>query len=309
MESPYAVIARQLAKSYNGLWAVNGIDFAIRYRECFGFLGPNGAGKTATVKMICCSSPVTAGELLVLGRSPAREAREIKRRLGVVPQGDNLDVELTVLENLLVYASYFGIDGQEAKRRAWELLDFMALTEKAHRQVEELSGGMKRRLTLARALINKPSLLVLDEPTTGLDPQARQLVWQRLRHLKEQGFTLILTTHYLEEASFLCDRLVIMHRGQILEEGEPQALVAKHIGRLVLEVGVDRRFRQALLDFLRPLYRGYQEVGEVLFFYLNGEEPVEDRLRLFPHPLSFQRVRPASLEDVFFKLTGRGLGD
>lgn len=309
MEVSYAVVARQLAKSYNGFWAVNGIDFAIRYRECFGFLGPNGAGKTTTVKMICCLSPVTAGELLVLGRSPAREAREIKRQLGVVPQGDNLDLELTVLENLLVYASYFGLEGQEAKRRAWELLDFMALADKAHSQVEELSGGMKRRLTLARALINRPSLLVLDEPTTGLDPQARQLVWQRLRHLKEQGLTLILTTHYLEEASLLCDRLVIMHRGEILEEGEPQALVDAHIGRWVLEAGIEPEWRQSLRDFLRPYWRGCQEVGELLFFYFQEKEPVEDRLRLFPHSLSFRRIRPASLEDVFFKLTGRGLTD
>lgn len=306
MGDEYAVVARELAKNFNGLWAVDRVSFAIRHRECFGFLGPNGAGKTTTVKMICCLSPVTSGELRVLGYPP-HKAREIKRRLGVVPQEDNLDVELTVLENLLVYAGYFGLGGREAKRRAKELLEFMGLGDKANRPVEELSGGMKRRLTLARALINRPSLLVLDEPTTGLDPEARQLVWQRLRHLKEEGITLILTTHYLEEASSLCDRLVIMHQGRILEEGEPAALVAKHIGERVLEVEVPREHRASLLELLQPVCRGWQQVGEVLFFYFDREAPLEERLGLFPHPLCFRRVRPAGLDDVFFKLTGRGL--
>jgi lipooligosaccharide transport system ATP-binding protein len=226
----------------------------------------------------------------------------------VVSQADNLDLELTVLENLLVYGSYYGLDDREAKRRAWELLEFMGLKDKAYRPVEELSGGQKRRLALARALINHPSLLILDEPTTGLDPEARHLVWQRLRHLKEQGLSLVLTTHYLEEASTLCDRIVIMHQGLILEEGAPQSLVAKHIGEWVLEIETSQGQRKAVLELLRPYCRGHQTVGEVLFIYLDGEEPAEELVHRLPFPVTYHRVRPASLEDVFFKLTGRGLG-
>ncbi|MGB9886324.1 MAG: ABC transporter ATP-binding protein [Moorellales bacterium] len=303
----YAVVARGLTKDYRDLRAVDGIDFRIRYRECFGFLGPNGAGKTTTVKMICCFSPPSGGELLVLGRSPQRESREIKRRLGVVSQTDNLDPELTVLENLLVYARYFGLEGQEAAKRAWELLEFMELKDRAHQPVEELSGGLKRRLSLARALVNRPRLLVLDEPTAGLDPQVRQLVWQRLRHLKEEGLTLVLTTHYLEEAYYLCDRLAIMHRGRILEEGAPPDLVAKHIGQYVLEVSVAPEYRSLLLERLGRFCRGYYQVGEVFFFHFDGQPRPEECLSLLSFPVPYRRVRPAGLEDVFFKLTGRGI--
>jgi len=308
-ENEYAVTARGLAKDFSGLKAVDGIDFAISYRECFGFLGPNGAGKTTTVRMICCSLPPSGGELRVLGRSPLRQAREIKQRLGVVSQSDNLDPELTVLENLLVYARYFGLKGAEARRRAWELLEFMDLADRANRPVEELSGGLKRRLTLARALVNRPALLVLDEPTAGLDPQVRQLVWQRLRHLREEGLTLILTTHYLEEAHALCDRLAVMDRGRILEIGEPQALVAKHIGRQVLEVSVAPEWQAELLERLRPYCRDYYRVGEVFFFPFDGDGLSEEVLPRLSFPLPYRRVRPANLEDVFFKLTGRGIGD
>lgn len=309
MPQRHAVWATGLSKDYNGLLAVDQIELRIGYGQCFGFLGPNGAGKTTTVRMICCLSPRTSGQLQVLGMDPAKQARSIKKRLGVVPQEDNLDLELTVMENLLVYAGYFGVNRRLAQARALELLDFMDLSDKVYSQVETLSGGLKRRLTLARALVNQPDLLVLDEPTTGLDPQARQLVWQRLRQLREQGLTLILTTHYLEEASFLCDRLVIMHEGHILEEGDPQYLVDKHIGGRVLEAGLPKEQRVQLLDWLRPQWRGYLEVGEVLFIFFDPDVPFEDRLRSFPHQPAYQRVRPPTLEDVFFKLTQRGLED
>lgn len=257
------VAAEDLVKEYDGLQAVRGINFRIKARECFGFLGPNGAGKTSTVKMIYGLSPVSAGKLTVLGMDVRTKIRDIKRRLGVVPQENNLDPDLKVLQNLLVYASFFNISGSEARNRAQELLEFFGLADKAKERVESLSGGMKRRLTIARALINKPDLLILDEPTTGLDPQARHMVWQRLRQLKEQGVTLILTTHYMEEASQLCDRLVIMDRGEILVEGNPHQLVSEQAGEEIVETS-------------------------------SSEEMI---------------VHPATLEDVFLKLTGRKLQD
>lgn len=255
------VVAENLLKQYDGLIAVRNVNFSIRDRECFGFLGPNGAGKTSLVKMIYGFSPVTSGKLTVFGMDVKTNIRNIKRLLGVVSQENNLDLDLKVLQNLLVYASFFGIDLRLARERADELLEFFGLKEKAGEIVESLSGGMKRRLTIARALINKPDLLILDEPTTGLDPQARHMVWQRLRLLKEQGVTLILTTHYMEEASQLCDRLVIMNLGEILVEGSPQELVADYTAET----------------------SGQQDQRE--------EE------------------HPATLEDVFLKLTGRKLLD
>jgi len=255
------IIAENLFKQYDGLIAVKNVNFSIGNRECFGFLGPNGAGKTSLVKMIYGFSPVTSGKLTVFGMDVKTNIRNIKRLLGVVPQENNLDPDLRVLQNLLVYASFFGIDTHLARERAEELLEFFSMKEKAGEIVESLSGGMKRRLTIARALINKPDLLILDEPTTGLDPQARHMVWQRLRLLKEQGVTLILTTHYMEEASQLCDRLVIMNLGEILVEGSPQKLVADYAAETS-----DQR--------------------------VQGE-----------------KEQPATLEDVFLKLTGRKLKD
>jgi len=310
------VEARSLIKRFGDFTAVNGIDFTVNSRECFGFLGPNGAGKTSTVKMIYCQSPVTAGVLKVLGMDVNKEPRTIKGHLGVVAQEDNLDPELTVEQNLLVYSTYFGIKAEDAAERARELLDFFGLTEKACTQVDKLSGGMKRRLAIARALINRPDLLILDEPTTGLDPQARHLVWQRLRKLKEQGVTLILTTHYLDEASQLCDRLIIMDRGQILEQGEPRELVARHIGKEVLELG--SADCHDLVPRLTGLINGHQVVGDATFLYTGDGQALlrrvqelltcKDRTWNCPDtPFTRQYLRPASLEDVFLKLTGRGL--
>lgn len=301
------IVAKDLTKEYNGFPAVKGISFRVKERECFGFLGPNGAGKTSTVKMIYCFSPVTAGDLTVLGLDVRTRAREIKRRLGVVPQENSLDPDLNVMQNLLVYASFFGLAGKQAKERAFELLDFFGLADKAGEKVDALSGGMKRRLTIARALINRPDVLILDEPTTGLDPQARHLVWQRLRRLKEQGVTLILTTHYMEEASQLCDRLVVMDGGEILEEGEPRQLIARHIGPEILEIGFAAPREKEIIRELNGLLRGHQVVGENIFLYpVNGQELL-GALQKLSFPFGYQLLRPATLEDVFLKLTGKKL--
>src|SRR5688572_8182252 len=222
------VHARGLTKRYaNGFTAVDGVDFDVRPGKAFGFLGPNGAGKTSTMRMIACSSPVTEGTLSVIGMDPRTQAREIKSKLGVVPQTDNLDAELTVRENLEMYARYFDITREVARQRTDELLEFVQLAERAEDQVDPLSGGMKRRLTIARALINEPDLIILDEPTTGLDPQARHLLWERLYRLKQRGATLIITTHYMDEAEQLCDRLVVMDKARIVAEGSPRDLIAR----------------------------------------------------------------------------------
>src|SRR5256885_1469562 len=231
-----AVLARGLVKRYGELEAVRGVDFEVGARECFGFLGPNGAGKTTTMRMISCASPVTSGELEVLGMDPGTSARDIKRRTGVLPQEYNLDEEVSVLENLVIYARYFDISPRVSTPRAEELLEFMQLTDKRDWRVPRLSGGMKRRLMIARALMNEPELLILDEPTTGLDPQARHLVWEKLRSLKREGVTLLLTTHYMDEAAQLCDRLVIMHEGRILVQGSPRDVIAKETSPEVIEV-------------------------------------------------------------------------
>ncbi|WP_341466929.1 ABC transporter ATP-binding protein [Desulfofundulus salinus] len=316
------IVAEKLTKEYNGKVAVRGIDFRVRPRECFGFLGPNGAGKTTTVNMIYCLSPVTSGRLTVLGMDVQKKSREIKSRLGVVPQENNLDPDLKVMQNLLVYANYFRIPASTARARAMELLEFFDLADRAQDRVDRLSGGMKRRLTIARALINNPDLVILDEPTTGLDPQARHLVWQRLRRLKERGVTLLLTTHYLEEASQLCDRLVIMDKGEILEEGDPGGLVAKHIGREVVEVGLGRmeyaeQFQPAVncddtikmvVGRTKQLLRDHLAVGDNLFLFPrdNGQALLKV-LQSMPVRFSHLLLRPATLEDVFLKLTGRGL--
>ncbi|MDN5348088.1 MAG: lipooligosaccharide transport system ATP-binding protein [Clostridia bacterium] len=301
------VLARDLVKRYNELVAVDGISFTVRQQECFGFLGPNGAGKTTTVKMICCFTPATSGELQVLGLDVRQHPRAIKAQIGVVPQEDNLDPELTVRENLLLYASYFDLPRGEAITRAEELLAFVELSDKASTEVEHLSGGMKRRLTIARALINRPRLLILDEPTTGLDPEARQLIWQKLRQLKAGGVTLILTTHYMEEAARLCDRLVIMDRGRILEEGSPEQLVQHEVGREVLELGLDGDNCEEVLAFLDGNLNGHQVIGETLFLYGGNLDQLWENLKRSGYNFSYYRRRPATLEDVFLKLTGRGL--
>jgi len=302
------VEAKNLVKCYNGIPAVKGINFVIRAKECVGFLGPNGAGKTTTVKMIYCFLPITAGELYVLGLDARRHQRSIKSQVGVVAQEDNLDPELTVKENLLLYASYFDLPSKVAQQRVEELMDFIDLKDKASTPVEELSGGMKRRLAIARALLNSPKLLILDEPTTGLDPEARRLIWEKLRQLKERGVTLLLTTHYMEEAAYLCDRVLIMDEGQILAEGSLGELINSHIGKEVIELApVQEVQAEKMVSTLASKITGYQLVGETLFLYTDDGRSIWQEISRRHRYLRHQILRPATLEDVFLKLTGRGL--
>ncbi len=303
------VQARQLRKSFAAFTAVDGIDFEVRPGEAFGFLGPNGAGKTSTMRMIACASPVTSGELRVFDRDPRTDARAIKARLGVVPQADNLDAELTVRENLLMYARYFDIPQKVARDRAEELLAFVQLAERRDSQVEPLSGGMKRRLTIARALVNEPELLLLDEPTTGLDPQARHLIWERLYRLKRQGTTLLLTTHYMDEAEQLCDRLLVMDKGRIVAEGSPRELIARYVTREVLEVRMTDEVRAANADRLARLASHLEHLPERLQFYADDGEQVLEQIHQMGLPVERALVRRATLEDVFLRLTGRTLID
>jgi lipooligosaccharide transport system ATP-binding protein len=300
--------ARDLVKTFGALRAVDAIDFDVEKGEAFGFLGPNGAGKSSTMRMIGCVSPVTEGTLTVLGLDPRRDGPAIRQRLGVVPQLDTLDTELTVRENMIIYGRYFGLSRREVRVRADRLLEFVQLDERATSRVDPLSGGMKRRLTIARSLVNDPELLLLDEPTTGLDPQARHAVWDRLFRLKRQGVTLVLTTHYMDEAEQLCDRLVIMDRGKIAEEGSPLELIQRLSTREVVEL------------------RFHDDVPRVETNVFNGRvariEALPDRLLLYTDdgdalvPVAHERLQPQSvlvrrstLEDVFLRLTGRTLVD
>jgi lipooligosaccharide transport system ATP-binding protein len=301
------VEACNLTKAYGSFIAVNGINFTVRRQECFGFLGPNGAGKTSTMKMIYCRTPVTEGSLLVLGMDVRREERRIKHRIGVVTQDNDLDPDLTVLQNLTVYASFFGLTGKAARNKAEELLAFVQLQDKARQFVRELSGGMKRRLTIARALVNDPALLILDEPTTALDPQARLLVWQKLGELKARGVTLVITTHYMEEAARLCDRLVIMHEGRILTEGSPRRLIADHAAEYVLELPRNGRYNDILLERLGNRIRFSETIGDTLFVYSEDGLGVRHSLLELGVPLHDTMAREATLEDVFLRLTGRDL--
>jgi lipooligosaccharide transport system ATP-binding protein len=306
-ETP-AVVAAELRKSYNGRVAVDGIDFVVEQGICFGFLGPNGAGKTTTMKMIYGLGAIDGGELAVLGMNAARERRAVKQRLGVVPQETNLDGELSVRENLLFHARYFGIDPAVASRRADELLSFSLLDERPDDRVWSLSGGMKRRLLVARALINEPDLVVLDEPTTGLDPQARLAVWRALDRLKRRGVTLLITTHYMEEAARLCDRLVIMDHGKIVAEGEPGELVLEHVGREVLELELSEGCdAEALIAALDGKLAGHDLSDELLMLYTSDAEALLAEIdhREYPHESAY--VRRATLEDVFLRITGRSL--
>ncbi|MDQ3469594.1 MAG: ABC transporter ATP-binding protein [Actinomycetota bacterium] len=301
--------ARGLIKRFGEFTAVDGIDVDVHRGEAFGFLGPNGAGKSSTMRMIGCTSPLTGGSLRVLGLDPAIDGRRIRARLGVVPQSDQLDNELTVQENLVIYGRYFDIPRKECKRRAAELLEFAQLTERATSKVEPLSGGMKRRVTIARSLINEPELMLLDEPTTGLDPQARHVVWDRLYRLKQQGVTLVLTTHYMDEAEQLCDRLVVMDKGRIVAEGSPRQLITQHSTREVLEL----RFAAGTNEQHAPAVEHIGERSEVLpdrvlVYADDGEKAlamVHDR-GVTPESAL---VRRSSLEDVFLRLTGRTLVD
>ena len=301
--------ARGLVKRFGDLAAVDEIDFDLQRGEAFGFLGPNGAGKTSTMRMIGCVSPVSEGLLRVFGLDPDHDGVEIRGRLGVVPQEDSLDLELTVRENIIVYGRYFGLPRSVLKKRTDELLDFVELTERADDRVEPLSGGMKRRLTIARSLVNEPEVILLDEPTTGLDPQARHVVWDRLYRLKRQGVTLLLTTHYMDEAEQLCDRLVVMDKGKIVAEGSPRQLIERYSTREVVEL----RFAD---DDHRP--QGIEELTNGL---VSRVEPLPDRVLLYTddgdaaaHGIHERGlvpesvlVRRSTLEDVFLHLTGRSL--
>ena len=301
------VRARTLTKRFGSFTAVHGIDFDVRPAEAFGFLGPNGAGKTSTMRMIACASPVTEGELSVIGMNPATQAREIKARLGVVPQTDNLDTELTVRENLEMYARYFDIPGSVARSRADELLEFVQLNERANDQVEPLSGGMKRRLTIARALINEPELVIFDEPTTGLDPQARHLLWDRLYRLKQRGATLIITTHYMDEAEQLCDRLVVMDKARIVAEGSPLELIERYSTREVLELRFGDAERASLDGRLEGLAERVEVLPDRTLLYTDDGEKSLDEVHRRNIAVQSALVRRSSLEDVFLSLTGRSL--
>ena len=301
------LVARGLKKSYNGFEAVRGVDFEVRRGECFGFLGPNGAGKTTTMKMIYGAVIPTDGELEVAGLDVTRREREIKRRIGVVPQENNLDDELMVRENLLVYGRYYDLPRKVALARADELLEFVQLTEKAGSKVEQLSGGMKRRLLIARALINDPEIVVLDEPTTGLDPQARHLVWDRLRALTKEGKTLLLTTHYMEEAARLCDRLVIMEGGLIIAGGSPKELVEKHVSPEVVEFRADPEVLDELCRVVERASDAVEHTGEALMAFTSDAEALVEEVRRSGVEVENTVYRQAGLEDVFLRLTGRRL--
>ncbi len=300
------VEARALRKLYGGVAVVDGVDLVISLGQCFGLLGPNGAGKTTTLRMLLGATAPSGGALAVLGHPIPAQAREMRARVGVVPQQDNLDPDFTVIENLRVYASYFGLSGATLERRIEEVLHFAALETKAGAGINTLSGGMKRRLTLARALINDPELLILDEPTTGLDPQARQMLWQRLRALMAQGKTLILTTHYMEEAERLCNRIAVMDHGHILAEDSPAGLIERHIEPQVVEVyGPDVELWQTRTA--APLVARAEHIGETVFCYAHDVHALLEDLRACPQLRYIHR--PANLEDVFLKLTGRDLRD
>ena len=304
------VRARGLTKRFGGFTAVDGIDFDLIRGEAFGFLGPNGAGKSSTMRMLGCVSPPTQGDLTILGGDPVRDGAAIRARLGVVPQEDTLDGELSVRENLLVYGRYFGLPRKLISERTAQLLDFVQLTERAGDQVDPLSGGMKRRLTIARSLINDPDILILDEPTTGLDPQARHVVWDRLFRLKQRGVTLILTTHYMDEAEQLCDRLVVMDHGKFVAEGTPRELIAQYSTAEVLEL----RFVPGLMDDavqkVKDLSPERMEVtaDRLLLYAADGDEFLARVHEAGLAPLT-ELVRRSTLEDVFLHLTGRTLVD
>jgi len=303
------ISARGLRKIFGDFIAVDGIEFDVKRGEAFGILGPNGAGKSTTMRMIASTSHRSGGDLEILGKDPNSHGPEIRAHLGVVPQQDNLDRELKVWENLYIYGRYFGLSRKFMKAKIEELIEFAQLEEKRNSKTEELSGGMKRRLTIARALVNDPEILMLDEPTTGLDPQARHVLWDRLFRLKEQGVTLVITTHYMDEAEQLCDRLVVMDKGKIMAEGSPAELIKKYSSREVLEV----RFGSSQNEDAAKKISGLGDRSEILpdrilIYAENGESVLEQIVKLGLSPLT-SLVRRSSLEDVFLRLTGRTLID
>ena len=304
VSSEVLIRAKGLTKKFGDFTAVDHIDFEVYRAECVGFLGPNGAGKTTTVRMIYCFLPLTEGELSVAGMNVSTQSREIKGLVGVAPQEDNLDPDFTVMKNLLVYARYFDLSKEEAAKRATEQLRFFQLQEKQNVQIVELSTGMKRRLIVARALLNEPQILLLDEPTTGLDPQARHLVWDEIRTLRKNGVTIIITTHYMDEAAELCDRIFIMDNGKIIEQGKPSELVKKHVGDDVLELDMDERLVESLRIELPDAV--FETFGERVHVFTSQAHGVFERF-LEKHPATNVTIRNANLEDVFLKLTGRML--
>lgn len=299
--------AKGLTKKYADFVAVDGIDFVVRRGEAFGLLGPNGAGKSTTMKMIASVSKRTGGDLTILGKDPNQHGPEIRAHLGVVPQQDNLDRELKVHENLFSYGRFFGLSRKFLKTKVEELLEFAQLTEKRNSKAEELSGGMKRRLTIARGLVNEPEILMLDEPTTGLDPQARHILWDRLFRLKEQGVTLVITTHYMDEAEQLCDRLIVMDKGKIMAEGSPADLIKQYSSKEVLEVRFGSSRNAEVADQLKGIGDRIEILPDrILIYSENGEADLHTILTRGLEPVT-SLVRRSSLEDVFLRLTGRTL--
>src|SRR5215213_1103909 len=308
-DGPPLIRARALTKRFGDFVAVDGIDFEVAPGEAFGFLGPNGAGNTSTMRMIGCTSPITGGDLRILDMDPRRHGPQIRARLGVVPQADTLDNQLTVRENLLIYGRYFGLSREECAKRADELLDFVQLADRGTDLVEPLSGGMKRRLTIARSMVNEPDLVLLDEPTTGLDPQARHLLWERLFRLKQRGVTLVLTTHYMDEAEQLCDRLVVMDAGKIVAEGSPRSLIEDHSTREVLELRYPAGTNEARASEVGGIGDRSEVLPDrVLIYADDGEAALAEVHARGSRPES-AIVRRSSLEDVFLRLTGRSLVD
>ena len=307
--NPPPVNARSLTKRFGGFVAVDSIDFDVEYGEAFGFLGPNGAGKSSTIRMIGAVSPVTAGTLRVLGMDPEKDGPAIRARLGVVPQENNLDTELPVEENLFIYGRYFGLSRPVIRERIEELLDFAQLSERRRDVVDHLSGGMKRRLIIARALINQPELIILDEPTTGLDPQARHALWDRLYRLKQRGATLIITTHYMDEAEQLCDRLVVMDKGKIVAAGSPRELIRAHSTREVVELRFAIGAQEAAVDRLDGLAKRTEVLPDRVLLYTDDADRITSAVQdlgLTPESVVERR---STLEDVFLRLTGRTLVD
>jgi len=303
------ISARQLVKRFGDFVAVDGIDVDVRRGESFGFLGPNGAGKSSTMRMIGCVSPVTEGELRIFGLDPARDGKQIRARIGVVPQQDQLDEQLSVEDNMLIYGRYFDLPRSVCRQRTKELLEFVQLADRAKSRIEPLSGGMKRRVTIARSLINEPELLLLDEPTTGLDPQARHVLWDRLYRLKQRGVTLVLTTHYMDEAEQLCDRLVVMDRGRIVAEGSPRELIERHSTREVLELRFPAGTNEERAHEIDGIGQRHEVLPDrVLIYAHDGEAALAEAHARGSAPES-ALVRRSSLEDVFLRLTGRSLVD
>lgn len=303
------VAARGLTKRFDDFTAVDAVDFDISSGEAFGFLGPNGAGKTSTMRMVGAVSPITAGDLTVFGLDPVTQGAEIRARLGVVPQQDNLDEEIPVDENLLIYGRYFGMSRAELWPRIEELLSFAELSERSHDKVSALSGGMKRRLTIARALINSPDLLLLDEPTTGLDPQARHLLWDRLYRLKQEGVTLIITTHFMDEAEQLCDRLVVMDNGKIVAEGSPRSLIEDYSTKEVIEVRFPVGVQETVLERFDGLAKRVEVLPDRVLLYTDDGDATMHEVHVRGIEPESMLDRRSTLEDVFLRLTGRTLID